>query len=367
MLPEYLKGPFVRMPEFGPGQWLNSPWPITKNRLFGNVVLIDFWDFSCINCLRTLPYLRKWHERYSHLGLNIIGVHAPEFEFGRAQSHIEEALERLQLQYPILLDNDMKTWDLFAVHAWPTKYLVDANGYIRFMRRGEGYYAEFEMALRTLLEERDPSIMLPDPLPPLRKEDRSGAVCFRPTPELYAGYGGGGLFAGGMGNPEGYVTDSVMAYQLPMPDRRSEGHFYLSGFWRSGPESISFAGRDGGRVVIPYRAVKVNAVLSPTPDPVELLLNVGYDKTQSIVEIRQDGRFLDQSMVGADVAIDEQGISKLTINRPGLYRLVNNVSFEAHELELVFRASGLTLYTLTFETCLFEGIQDDNSETYRVP
>lgn len=347
-----LDPPLVRMPELGDGQWLNTTRPLTKAALRGRVVLIDFWDYACVNCLRTLPYLRRWHARYAALGLTIIGVHAPEFRFARQGSIVATAVRDLAIRYPVLQDDDFVTWSRFANRAWPTKHLIDAAGYIRLKRQGEGYYQEIELAIQTLLREQQPELALPEPLPPLRAEDAPGAACYRGTPELYAGYRGGGLFGSALGNPEGFVTDGVMLYSLPEAEERAEGHFYVEGFWRAGPESLALAGETAGRVLVPYRAAGVNAVLSPAADPVELLLDLRQSAQEPLVEVLLDGRPLTPDLAGADVFFDETGRSYLHVARPRLYAVVRSSRFAAHELELIFRARGLALYTLTFETCV---------------
>lgn len=355
MLTKFLEPQFVRMPDFAAGRWLNTPNPLTKEKLRGRAVLVDFWDYSCLNCLRTLPYIRNWFKRYREKGLAIIGVHSPEFNFAKGQKQVEAAIERLDIRYPVLLDNEFQTWDRYAAHAWPTKYLIDHQGYIRYTRRGEGYYLETEKAIQALLRARDPAVTLPDPLPPLREEDAPGAVCYRPSPELHTGYRGGGLFGGALGNPEGYITGSVMAYTMPEEEEREEGQFYLAGFWNAEPEAVSFAGQDGGKVVVPYQAAGVNAVLAPTSDPVAMMLDLLPDDWEPVVEIRQDGRPLDPAWAGADVLVDDRGISTVIVTQPRLYELVRNIGYERHELELTFRANGLALYSITFSTCLAAG------------
>ena len=127
----------VRMPHLAAGEWINSA-PLTREELRGRVVLIDFWDYTCINCLRTLPYLARWHERYADKGLTVIGIHAPEFKFARSRAQIEAAVAAHNIRYPVLLDNGYENWSRFANKAWPTKYLIDADGYIRYQRQGEG-------------------------------------------------------------------------------------------------------------------------------------------------------------------------------------------------------------------------------------
>ena len=343
----------VRMPEFGPGSWLNTnQTTISKSQLREHVVLLDFWDYTCINCIRTLPYLTRWHERYHDKGLIVIGVHAPEFKFGQIQTQLEAALHEYQITYPILLDNNYETWSRFANKAWPTKYLIDGQGYIRFRRQGEGYYRETEEAIQVLLKQQSPDLALPDVLPPLREEDAPGAVCYRPTPELYAGYQGGGLFGGALGNPDGYQPQSPVFYDMPPGKERQEGQFYVSGVWQAWPEALAFAGQSGGQVVLPYRAATVNAVLSPSADMVEVALDLRPSAADPLIFVQQDGRFLTPHIAGADVEFAANGQSYVRVNRPRLYQLVRNPRYAAHDLTLTFAAPGLALYAFTFTTCI---------------
>jgi thiol-disulfide isomerase/thioredoxin len=366
MTKDLLDPPIIHMPEFSDGKWLNTDQPLTRRQLHGRVLLIDFWDYTCINCLRTLPYLTKWHERYAGKGLVVIGVHAPEFKFARERGQIEAAIREFEIRYPVLLDNDYQTWQRFATRAWPTKFLVDGRGYIRFSRQGEGYYAETEQAIQALLLQRDPAVSLPDILPPLREEDGSGAVCYRPTPELHAGYQGGGLFGGALGNPEGYVVNSLMSYSLPEAEERMEGRFYLSGFWEAKSECVAFAGQSGGEIVLPYRAAGVNAVLSPSSDPVELMLDLAPADGEPLVEVLQDGRPLTPENAGEDVFFDEKHRSFVRVKRPRLVKLVQNTAYEWHELKLIFRDTGAALYSFTFDTCIIPKDGPLNIETFRV-
>jgi len=156
----------VHAPEIGPA-WLNSP-PLLLRNLRGRVVLLDFWDFTCVNCIRTLPYVREWHRRYEPLGLTTIGVHSPEFYFGQSPEILEQALAEFDIAYPVMLDNDYAIWKQFANKYWPSKYLIDPDGYIRYFHAGEGAYQETELAIQELLRERDPRVTLPRPMELLR-------------------------------------------------------------------------------------------------------------------------------------------------------------------------------------------------------
>ena len=361
-----LERPIVHMPHLGEGDWLNTPRPLTSRSLRGRVLLVDFWDYSCLNCVRTVPYLKAWHRRYHDKGLTILGVHAPEFRFGRSHGEVAAAVAEFDLPYPILLDNYYQTWNRFANKAWPTKYLIDDVGYIRLQRQGEGHYREIERAIQLLLHQRDPSVSLPDLLPPMRPEDAPGAVCYRTTPELYAGYRGGGLYGSALGNPEGYVADSPMHYAMPAPAEREAGRFFLEGFWKGEPEALVFAGREEGRVLLRYRAAGVNAVLSPSSDPVEVMLDLRPTDAKPLVEVLLDGRPLPADHAGEDVHFDGEGRSLITVKRPRMYRLVRQPDFSLHRLELIFRASGMALYSFTFNSCVAPAEDEAPGVTYRV-
>ncbi|GAB4482731.1 MAG: hypothetical protein Kow00124_31780 [Anaerolineae bacterium] len=351
----------VRMPDFAPGTWLNTPQPLTRESLRGRVVLVDFWDYTCVNCIRTLPYVTTWHERYAEAGLAVIGVHTPEFKFAQLQGEVEAALEAFNIRYPVLLDNAYQNWDRFAVRAWPTHFLIDIAGYVRFVRRGEGYYAETERAVQALLRESNPDLSLPDVMPPLRPEDAPGAVCWRTTPELYAGYERGAL-----GNPEGYAANVPLAYRMPIEPLRTEGAFYVSGLWQATPDSLAFAGQEGGMLVLPYSAAGVNAVLSPSASPVEVALRLRRTPAEPIVEVRLDGAYLTPENAGADIEYDDGGVSYVLVESPRMYELVRSPEFGSHELELVFRANGLAIYTFTFNRCVAPGRSPRDPRVFQV-
>ena len=143
-------------PEFVDNQqWFNTPGdrPLTLRGLRGRVVLVDFWTYSCINCLRTLPYLKAWDERYRKDGLTIVGVHSPEFPFEQDASNVAEAIERNGLRYPVAQDNDLATWNAYGNQYWPAEYFIDAQGRVRYVHFGEGSYGEKEQVIRQLLAE----------------------------------------------------------------------------------------------------------------------------------------------------------------------------------------------------------------------
>jgi thiol-disulfide isomerase/thioredoxin len=338
MIENVLKPRVVRAPEIAPGDWLNSDHPLTMAALRGRAVLVDFWEYSCVNCLRTLPYLREWHNRYARW-LAIIGVHSPEFPFGRERQQIEQAVRELDIRYPVLLDNDFKTWDAFANRFWPSKYLIDAQGYIRFQSHGEGGYGLFEQAIQAVIAETEPHLTFPAVMQPLREEDRPGAVCYRPTPELHAG-----LDKGALGNPEGYASRVPVVYI--MPEERQRGAFYVSGAWQASEQYIAYQGQNEAIIQLPYEAVEVNAVFSPHAELVERML---HPETVS-VEIWQDDAPLTEAMRGDDVTDD----GRVLVDRPRMYNLIRNPGFEQHELTMRVKSRGFALYAFSFTGCVKE-------------
>ncbi len=327
----------VRAPKLGAGQWLNTDQPLVLASLRGQAVLVDIWEYSCVNCLRTLPYIREWHQRYADKGLTIIGVHTPEFAFGRERQQIEAAVRELDIRYPVLLDNNFETWDAFANRFWPAKYLIDGQGYIRYSSHGEGGYGEFERAIQTVLREVNPDVDLPSIMQPLRAEDQPGAVCYRPTPELHAG-----LQRGMLGNPEGYAGGIPMFYT--MPQQRPHGAFYVEGAWQAGSEVLSYQGQTEGVIRLPYEAVEVNAVLTPHVETVERMLH----PQMVSIEIWQDDLPLTEAQRGLDVTPE----GRLLVDRPRMYNLVHNPGFEAHELTLRVKTRGFAVYAFSFTGCV---------------
>lgn len=362
-----LQNRIVRMPEFVGSEWLNAPMPPPRRaQLRGRVALVAFWDYTCINCVRTLPYLVRWHERYADLGLTIIGVHTPEFKFARMTNAVQTAVTQYALPFPILLDNQYKNWEQFTVKAWPTRFLVDPDGYIRYKAQGEGYYQETEQAIQLLLKRHNPDLVLPDLLPPLREEDTPGAVCYRPQAEVYAGYQGGGLFGGGLGNQSGYAPNNPVFYELPQ--EREDGHFYLDGVWQAWPEAVAYVGEVGGQVVLPYQsAATVNAVLALSADEVALRLGLTQENG-GMVEVKANGRYLSRYNAGQDVEFTNDGLSYIRIREPRLYQLVRHNewgSTTANELSLTFRTQGMALFSFSFTTCVAP-IAGDNDDLIQI-
>jgi hypothetical protein len=167
----------IAAPEFPPSlEWLGVPFVRMDKLLGSHVVLVEFWDFARVNSLRTLPYLRAWHERYAALGLQVIGVHSPGYSFGRDRELVVRAVERLEIPYPVALDPDFAVWREYGNKGWPGRYLFDRRSRLRLLHYGEGEYEQTEREIQAALREIDPGLELPRPLEPLRPEDAPGAL-----------------------------------------------------------------------------------------------------------------------------------------------------------------------------------------------
>ena len=310
-------------PEFtGIAGWVNSR-PLTLAGLRGRVVLIDFWAYSCVNCVRTFPALRELYARYHPAGLEIVGVHAPEFDFEKSRSNVEEAARRHGLPWPMALDNDMATWRAYRNNYWPRVYLIDARGTIRFDHIGEGGEDLIQRRVRGLLTEAGAT--LPTAI------DFTERV-FPPnlTREIYAGYERGGA-SGALGNPEGYRADRIVDYRPvdaeTIAHAGTDGIFFLAGRWRATAEYVE-AAEDGARLVLPFNARDVFFVgSSSSPADVRLLL---------------DGKSVPARALGGDAS---SGVVR--VSRSDLYRLISLPAAGAHQLTLVAE-KGFRLYTFTF-------------------
>ena len=165
-------------------EWLGVPF-LRMDRLMGrHAVLVEFWDFARINSLRTLPYLKAWHERYAAAGLQVIGVHSPGYSFGRDRDAVARAVDRLEVPFPVALDSDFAVWRSYDNRGWPGRYLFDRRGILTYFHYGEGDYAGTELAVQDALREIDPELELPEPLDPLRPEDAPGAVLEPQTADI---------------------------------------------------------------------------------------------------------------------------------------------------------------------------------------
>ncbi|MBI5197734.1 MAG: thioredoxin family protein [Nitrospirae bacterium] len=307
--------------------WINTEKPLRISRLQGKVVLVDFWTYSCINCLRTLPYLNAWHEKYRGQGLVIIGIHSPEFNFEKDLERVKKAVASYHIRYPVALDSEKKTWDAFRNRFWPHKYLIDSGGNLRYEQIGEGNYTETEEKIRELLVEAGYNLDLP--MTQLKTE----SVDFKQikTPEIYFGKYQGQF----LGNPLGLVTGRDSFYREP--PRIEENLYYLSGYWNVGGENARYEGEDEGRISIRYTAKSLNWVAGTRPEQ------------KIIVEVFLDGKPLKQTQAGRDILFDGDGQSYLSVRENRLYYVVSDPEgYRTHTLMLKVKGKGLEAYTFTF-------------------
>src|ERR1700693_3825119 len=227
--------------------WINGE-PLTLADLRGKVVIVDFWTYSCINCLRTVPYLNAWYKQYGGLGLVIIGVHSPEFNFEKEYDRVEKAVKELGIKYPIAMDDNHKTWDAFANRYWPHKYFIGADGNVRFEVIGEGRYDESEEKIRELLSETDQVVSLPK----VSVKGEAVQASKIGTPEIYFGTFHGGF----IGNPNGILSGNEKKFQIP--EKMETNLFYLQGNWEIGEQFARHTGKNRGEIKIEYQAKSVN-------------------------------------------------------------------------------------------------------------
>ncbi|WP_445181026.1 cytochrome c biogenesis protein DipZ [Pseudomonas sp. McL0111] len=310
----------------GAVQWLNSP-PLDAQALKGKVVLVDFWTYSCINCLRTLPYVKAWAEKYRDQGLVVIGVHAPEFAFERDVGNVTKAMKELGINYPVAIDNDYRIWRAFNNEYWPAHYFADAQGRIRYHHFGEGDYAESERVIQQLLREAGAKTVADG----LINADAKG-VQLAPdmnqvlSPETYVGYQRAEHFV-----PEtSLVPDKVAAYKppadLPLND------WSLGGQWTVGAERAT-ASAPASRIVYRFHARDLHLVLGP-----------GTDGKPVRFKVMIDGQAPGDAH-GVDVAPDGSG----SVTEQRLYQLVRQTDdVKDRTFSIEFLDSGVSAYAFTF-------------------
>lgn len=310
----------------GAVQWLNSP-PLTAQALKGNVVLVDFWTYSCINCLRTLPYVKAWAEKYRDQGLVVIGVHAPEFAFERNVGNVTKAMKDLGINYPVAIDNDYKIWRAFNNEYWPAHYFADAQGRIRYHHFGEGDYAESERVIQQLLREAG-AAKVADGLINASAEGVQLAPDMNEvqSPETYVGYQRAEHFVPGTS----LVPDKVSAYTPP--SELALNDWSLGGQWNVGSErAISSA--PASRIVYRFHARDLHLVLGPGPDGKPVRFKV-------LIDGKAPG-----DAHGTDVNADGSG----SVTEQRLYQLVRQTGgVTDRTFSIEFLEPGVSAYAFTF-------------------
>jgi thiol-disulfide isomerase/thioredoxin len=318
----------LHAPELAPGLWIQGP-EVSIGFSRGAVILVEFWESTCVNCLRTLPYLKAWHERYAGRGLLVVGVHTPEFDFTADPEVVAGIVAAEGIAYPVLLDRDKATWQRFANHYWPSRYLIDARGYLRYEHFGEGAYGDTEDWIQRLLREAGDTAPMPAILEPVRGEDRPGAVCYPATREIHAGFHRGKLLA-----PEGYRPGEEVRHRDREEGPAPPGMFTARGLWRHEAEYLE-AREPGAEIEIVCDAAGVNAVLEPGGE----------------IEIAADGGPVEEAERGADV-VERDGRTVAVWDRGRMVRLIGGGTFRRRRLTLRFLSPGIRIYAFSFTSCV---------------
>lgn len=305
-------------PDFvGVTKWLNTDKPLTIADLKGKVVLVDFWTYTCINCIRTLPYVTSWYDKYKDQGFVVVGVHTPEFAFEKDTNNVLNAIKQYNIHYPVAQDNNYATWTNYNNRYWPAKYLIDANGVIRKTHFGEGGYSETEKAIQELLKEAGKNVSV-------KLEDRvDQAPTYSVSPETYLG----------SSRMEYYFPSSNLGNgkkKLTLADSIPENSFNLGGEWLIEDEQAT----TGSNAVLQYRFVagKVFLVLRPP------------SAKKGTVKVYLDGKLIPATQAGSDVI---NGIVTVTTDR--LYNLVDlHGKPGQHLLKLEFQTPGVEAFAFTF-------------------
>ena len=303
--------------------YINTSSDQINQDIEGNVVIYDFWTYSCINCIRTLPYLTAWDEKYRDEGLVIVGIHTPEFEFEKKYENVVFATKKFGIKYPIVQDNEKEIWNDFQNRYWPRKYIADHEGYIRFDHIGEGAYKETEKVIQLLLAERSDALGKTLKKTELVNLDEFTHTVFR-TPELYFGFS----FAEGrnqLGNEEGFSKNIIVNYKLP--EQFKQHYFYMDGMWKNNNDGMKLIS-DSGKIVLHFNAKQVNIVAA----------------NNAILKITYDGGSIPSESRGQDVIQD--GTVKIT--EPRLYNIIDSEQEGPHELIIEVKTPGFEIFTFTF-------------------
>ena len=302
----------LKAPEIIPGGvWFNSD-PLTLDGLKGKVVLIDFWTYSCINCQRTLPYLREWNEKYKDKGLVIIGVHSPEFEFEKNSKNVAEAIKDFNLSYPIVQDNNFDTWKAYNNRYWPAKYFIDKDGYVRYHHFGEGAYDESERVIQELLKEAGASDISLEINNPTYQVNTN-------TPEIYLGYSRIDHFV----SPEKIRENVISNYTTPSKLKNNEMAY--DGNWKITEEYAN--PQKDARLYLNFEAQEVFLVMKTSGQTAKLKVYLD-DQIQNFGEDNLNGI--------------------VTVEKDALYKLIKLPAAGKHNLRLEFEDSNAELYAFTF-------------------
>jgi len=316
------------LPSFaGAGPWLNSA-PLKPEALRGKVVLVDFWTYSCINCLRSLPYVKSWYDKYKDHGLVVIGVHAPEFAFEKDPDNVRRAVADLGVHYPVVLDNSYAIWQGFNNQYWPAHYFIDGQGRIRAHHFGEGDYAQSEQAIRSLLTEAGVTDLPPATaeVAGLKGVEAAADEADIQSPETYVGYARAANFSA----TPGFAKDRSQSYALP--PRMTLNQWGLAGNWTVDEEKATLDAA-GGKIAFQFRARDLHLVLGP-----------GKNGKPIRFRVLEDG-----AAPGADHGVDTDAAGNGTIHEQRLYQLIRqSKGVGEHTFSIEFLDDGVQAFSFTF-------------------
>lgn len=291
----------------------------------GKVVLIDFWTYTCINCIRTLPYITSWDEKYRDKGLIIIGVHTPEFDFEKDKANVQSALDKYGIKYPVVQDNDYQTWNAFKNRYWPAKYLIDSGGYIRYTHFGEGNYEETEMQIQELLGE------IGSDTSSVGLTEEESKEYNEITPELYAGV----LFSLQRNQFIGNKVKNERTEDYVLPSKLNlKDTIYLDGTWTYNTDNLQLVD-DSGIIALDFTASEVNIVADKSS-------SVG--KTE--MDILIDGNYISKENAGSDVKFDSKR-AYVVLDGPRLYNVYSG-NYGEYRLDLKVSGKDFTFNAFTF-------------------
>jgi len=309
--------------------WLDSgaKVPHSMKAYRGRVVLIDFWEYTCINCIRDFAVLKRWYAKYHSYGFEIIGVHFGEFAIGYKPENVRQAAQRFQLPWPIVADINGSIWKAYKSESWPNRYLIDPDGQIVLHIEGEGNNAPMEARIRELLMPHHPEVAKTPSEP---DENTFAPQCGRTTEETYVGDWFG---RGALQNHEKYNDGYVVRFKAGQePD---DGRVILEGNWRTDQDGVTSADKRDAKATLRYHARSIYAVMS-VDDP----------KKPVRVDLLQDGAPLSNA-AGADVKADARG-SYIEVSEPRMYYLIKNPALASHLLALSPENRGFTLHSFTY-------------------
>jgi thiol-disulfide isomerase/thioredoxin len=292
----------------------------------GKVVLIDFWTYTCINCIRTFPYLKEWHKKYKDKGLVIIGVHTPEFEFEKIYDNVKMATEKYGIEYRVVQDNNYATWTVFRNRFWPRKYLIDSEGYIRYNHIGEGAYKTTENKILELLAEI--GMKIEDMGISVIEVEKPSIII---THELYAGYDFALPRGQNVGNIEGMQADSIVDYKLPK--MIGNDIIYLDGKWLNNKDDLRAQDNELASIILKFKAKSANIVATTETEP-------------AILEVFIDDEYVKEEIAGDDVQF-EDGKAFIIINEPRLYNVIRDRN-KRYNLKLTTTSKEFSFNAFTF-------------------